>query len=184
MMKTKCICISGYAQHGKDTTAEMMKHVLSTREKNAKNVKIIHYADLLKYICKSMFDWDGVKDEYGRSLLQYVGTDKVRKRDESFWVRFVSDLVTIFDGEWDYVIIPDTRFPNEVNYLRDAGFDVMHIRVIRPNFDNGLTPSQKRHPSETAMENESPDVTIINSGTPTDLLCKVKMLCEKLEFFR
>lgn len=42
-------------------------------------VLVTHFGDLVKYVCEKFFDWDGVKDESGRSLLQYVGTNKVRK---------------------------------------------------------------------------------------------------------
>ena len=42
----KVVCISGKAQHGKDTTAGMMKTVL---EDMGYSVLIAHYGDLLKY---------------------------------------------------------------------------------------------------------------------------------------
>ena len=67
----KVILISGKAGHGKDTLAGYMKNFM---EKRGKRVLIIHYGDLLKYICKSLFGWDGQKDEKGRTLLQYVGS--------------------------------------------------------------------------------------------------------------
>ena len=72
----KVITISGKAQNGKDTTARLLKDVL---EDDGNTVLIAHYADLLKYICKQFFGWDGNKDEQGRHTLQYVGTDVIRK---------------------------------------------------------------------------------------------------------
>ena len=71
----KVICISAKAQHGKDTVANFMKECLEAKEKR---VLVTHYADLVKYGCKTFFNWDGQKDEKGRALLQYVGTDIVR----------------------------------------------------------------------------------------------------------
>ena len=71
----KVVCISGKAQHGKDTTAGMMKTVL---ESMGHTVLIAHYGDLVKYVCRTFFGWNGEKDAYGRSLLQKVGTDIVR----------------------------------------------------------------------------------------------------------
>ncbi len=38
-------------------------------------VLIAHYADLVKYVAKTFFEWNGEKDEYGRSLLQHIGTE-------------------------------------------------------------------------------------------------------------
>ena len=58
----KVVCISGKAQHGKDTMASMIKECL---EDYGKHVVIVHYADLLKYICRTFFGWDGNKDENG-----------------------------------------------------------------------------------------------------------------------
>ena len=49
----KVICISAKARHGKDTAAEIMKEYL---EMQGKKVLITHFADLLKYLCKSLFE--------------------------------------------------------------------------------------------------------------------------------
>lgn len=156
----KVICLSGYARHGKDTAATFLKESLEDR---GNRVLIAHYADLLKYICKTFFSWNGQKDDAGRTLLQYVGTDVVRKKKPNFWVGFITDILTLFNNEWDYVIISDTRFPDEVTYLKDAGLDTIHIRVRRENFVSPLTKEQQNHPSETALDNTEPDIVVINN---------------------
>lgn len=162
----KIICISGHAQNGKDTVAQIMQKTLWGY---GERVLIAHYADLVKYICKQFFDWDGKKDEYGRSLLQYVGTNKVRAKEPDFWVGFICKMLELFPDEWDYVLIPDCRFPNELDYLRNHGFDVVHLRVRRDGFDNGLTETQKAHPSETSLDHVKPDAVIHNTGSLADL---------------
>jgi len=158
----KIVCISGKAQHGKDTAASIAADHLRSM---GFRVLVTHYADLLKYVCKTFFGWDGKKDDDGRWLLQHVGTDVVRNYDSMFWVRFVASIVNMFPDEWDYVIIPDTRFPNEIGAWKTYGFDAKHIRVFRPNFDNGLTEKQQRHPSETALDRHPADYIIENTGT-------------------
>lgn len=160
------IAISGKARNGKDTFANLLKDAL---EEDGSSVLIAHYADAVKYVCRTFFGWDGVKDEYGRSLLQYVGTDIVRKQQPDFWVKFLSDILCMFSDEWEYVLIPDVRFPNEIEYMRRAGFPVTHLRVTRPGFDNGLSEQQKSHPSETALDDCMPDAVIYNSGSLEDL---------------
>lgn len=162
----RVICISGKAQHGKDTVAGFLK---TLEEGNGRRVLIIHYADYLKHICKSYFGWNGEKDETGRTLLQFVGTDVVRKKNPDFWVDTLIGLLYVFDGQWDTVIIPDCRFQNEVFNLMRAGFKVTHVRVARPGFDSGLTGEQAAHPSETEMDAVVPDGYIINSGDLLDL---------------
>ncbi len=162
----KIICISGKAQHGKDTAASILKEEL---EADGYSVLVTHYADLLKYICKTFFDWNGEKDEYGRRLLQYVGTDVIRAKEPDYWVKFTAGILELFADNWDYAIIPDCRFPNELDYLRERGFDVTHLRVVRTGFESQLTPEQLAHPSETALDHCAPDHFIMNGGSLEDL---------------
>lgn len=166
----KILAISGHAQNGKDTIAGLLRDALKA---DGNRVLVAHYADLLKYMCRTFFDWDGNKDEKGRHILQYVGTDIIRKQAPDFWVDFISSVLTYFNENWDYVLIPDTRFPNEIDKLISNGFDVVHIRVIRPNFESSLTEEQKNHPSETALDNVSPDFYIYNEGSMDELQIKI-----------
>lgn len=164
----KVICISGKAQAGKDTYAGYLADELRS---DGYKVLVTHYADLLKFICKQMLDWDGEKDEHGRWLLQYVGTDVVRKKDEDFWaftLMQIIDCLSDFAG-WDFVIIPDARFQNEINMVKDFCFPMLHIRVERPGYDAKLTDEQRNHPSETGLDDEVYDLIIVNDGTLRDL---------------
>lgn len=162
----KVILISGKAQNGKDTVASTLHAALVN---DGKKVLVTHYADLLKYICCNYFGWDGNKDEKGRQMLQYVGTDVIRKQNPTLWVDFVAMMLKYFHENWDYVIIPDCRFPNEVTTMIENGFDTVHLRVIRNNFMSPLTEEQRQHPSETALDNTKPDYCIYNDGTLAEL---------------
>lgn len=164
-MIKKVILISGKAGAGKDTLGDLIKHDLETA---GYRVLLTHYADLLKHICAKFFDWDGQKNEAGRTLLQYVGTDVIRRRRPSFWVDFIVDILNLFDDKWDYVVIPDCRFPNEISVLKNEGFDVVHIHVTRDSASN-LNASQQQHASETSLDNEQPDYVVHNDGTIADL---------------
>ena len=82
---TYFICVSGLARHGKDTSAEIIKKIL---EERGYSVLIAHYGDLLKFICKNFFGWNGEKDTDGRTLLQQVGTNCIRKQNPDYWVDF------------------------------------------------------------------------------------------------
>ena len=157
----KVLCISGKAGSGKDTFARLFKDVAS---EHGLDTLIIHNADLLKFMCTSIFGWNGKKDAVGRSMLQHIGTDVIRAQRPDFWVDYIADVLTFFNGAWDYVLVPDCRFPNEIERLREAGFDVLHVAIDRPGYDNGLTAEQKKHPSETAMDGERIDVLIENTS--------------------
>lgn len=170
----KVITISGKAQAGKDTTARLLKDQLNN---NGRNVVILHYADLLKYQATTLFGWNGKKDEAGRSLLQKLGTDIVRKYNENYWADYVVGVLKMYDGEWDYALIPDARFPNEINQMKEQ-FDCITIKVIS-DYDNGLTEEQKNHPSETALDDFSFDYTIVNNRTVLGLNTAIEDFIKK-----
>lgn len=159
MEKPLIIPIIGKARHGKDTFSLYLKEEIEKEPKN--NVLIIRYADYLKFVCKSYFDWNGEKDEKGRTILQYVGTDLCRQNNENVWVTVVYEFVKSCGDRFTHVLIPDTRFENEINYWDKKEFSTIPIKVIRKNldgsdFDNGLTEEQKSHPSETNLDNFKP----------------------------
>lgn len=162
----RVICISAKAGAGKDTFAAMVKKEL---EDAGYSVLTTHYADLVKDICKRFFGWNGKKDEYGRRLMQYVGTDVGRAYNENIWVDHIADMLTMFNGQWDFVLIPDTRFPNEIEVLKNRGLSVTSVRIHRPDFQTSLTPEQLLHPSECALDHYDFDALIINDGNEADL---------------
>lgn len=146
----KVFAISGKAQHGKDTFGKMLCEKL--REKGA-SVLVVHYGDYLKLVAKEYFEWSGNKDEEGRTLLQIVGTDIIRNTDENFWVNIVEELLTVLEGQFSFAIIPDTRYPNEIEFLKMFKHDVTSIRINRTNYISPLTEEQQNHISETALDN-------------------------------
>lgn len=171
------ITISGKAQSGKDTTAKLLKEQL---EDMGYSVLITHYADLLKYQAKTLFGWNGEKDEVGRSLLQRLGTDIVRKKNENYWVQYVIDMLKMYCDEWDFVIIPDARFENEIIAVKNC-FPTIAVRVYSDNYNNGLTDEQKKHPSETALDNFKFDYEILNnSRTMEDLKSRVNLFVQEI----
>ena len=173
----KVILISGHAQNGKDTCAAILKGRLIHE---GYRVLVCHYADLVKYICTTFFHWNGLKDHQGRALLQHIGTDVIRERQPDYWVNFIIDMLTFFGDEWDYVIIPDTRFPNEVERIKEK-FDAVHLRVERKHFKSPLSAEQQNHPSETALDDCEPDALIHNDGDLNGLREKIdKLILEVL----
>jgi hypothetical protein len=65
-------------------------------------------------------------------------------------------------------IIPDVRFPNEAQAIKDR--DGVIINIIRPDI------AKTNHSSETSLNEWQFDHTIINDGTLEDLFNKVKSL--------
>lgn len=163
--KPKIICISGKAGHGKDTCAIFAKDLL---ESCNRKVQIIHYADLLKYICTTFFGWNGIKDDAGRHLLQEVGIKSIKSKNPTFLIDFVANLLDFFSDHWDFVIIPDARFPEEIDTWREQGYNVEHWHVFRPSVST-LTPDQQKDVTETSLDRFPCDVSIENTGTLEEL---------------
>jgi len=149
--------ISGQARHGKDSTAQILKkHLIG-------NSLILHFADHLKYIAKEYMGWDGVKDEKSRTLLQFLGTERVRMELKwpLFWAEITCNDIEILQDKFDYFLVPDLRYMNEMLYPK-ARFPSMvtSIRVERLGFENDLTPEQRNHISETELNNYPHDYHI------------------------
>ena len=124
---TEIICISatGKAKSSRETAARLLRDAL---EKEKKRVLITRIADPLKMVCRNWFDWNGKMDDAGRAGLRYIGTDIVRARQPNFWIDFTLGLLSILGSEWDFVIIPDCRYPSEFDMER-FGFYPRHLRI-------------------------------------------------------
>lgn len=161
----KIILISGKAEAGKTTTAKILRSLIkSPCLTEHHRVALVPYGQYVKDTAKMLFDWNGEKDESGRKLLQWWGTDVVRKTSPDFWVDTVMRLADIFEAAngFDYLIIDDCRFPNEIDAWKNSPKwnDILTIRVERPGHENGLTPEQREHPSETSMDDYPTDVVL------------------------
>lgn len=151
------ITFSGKAHHGKDSSALVVKRLLENR---GERVLLIHYADLLKFIAIQYLNWDGNKDEEGRTLLQQLGTEKARSNFPDFWVDNVKRIVSILENDFTYVLIPDARFKNEIDVWKAYPCRLVTVHVTRNNYDNGLSPEQKMHQSEIALDDYQFDVRV------------------------
>lgn len=160
----KCIIISGKSGHGKDQLAQYMREYL---EQEGQRVLTIHYGDAVKWVLRDYFNWDGQKDKKGRTLLQRIGTDVVRTKYPNFWTSIVVGLVSAFENEFDVALIPDARFPNEVDIVEETIPNVTVVRVNRtvdeqPWVNPQFTEEQLRHPSETSLDNYGFDYIVHN----------------------
>lgn len=169
------VLIAGKAGSGKDTVAKMLDQILT--ETYRKRVLITHFGDLVKYVATNFFDWDGIKDEDGRTLLQRIGTDVVRRYDPDYWVRFLSQMFYFFKDEFDYVLIPDFRFPNEYffleGYFKDEDVNIVTLKIER-TFHSLLTREQQEHPSETMLDDFKFNVSFNNDKTYSELFESVQ----------
>ena len=151
----KCITISGPAGHGKDTLAHKLKLKL---EAKGQRVFIIHYADYLKMVATQVYNWNGIKNEVGRDILQKLG-DTMRAQDEMYLINELIKIINLVKNDFDIVLIPDARFPKEIESLKSIGRTVS-IHITRVDYESILTTEQNNHKTERSLDNYSYDYNI------------------------
>ncbi|WP_300384200.1 hypothetical protein [Clostridium sp.] len=172
----KCITISGSAGHGKDTFANNLKKHL---EISNHKVCIFHYADYIKMIAKEIYEWDGNKDFKGRSILQKLG-DNIRSKDKMIIVNELVKVLEIVENDFDIALIPDSRFPIEIDAIKDK-WETICVHINRINYMNNLTDEQKKHITETSLDTYTYDISYdieenIFNDYSKELLNKLKLL--------
>ena len=154
--------VSGKARSGKDTFANYLKKDL---EDEGKKVCIIHIANSLKDMCFHYFDWDGKEEDKPRELLQTLGTDIIRVKlgKEKFFINRCLEDIEILNNFYDTFIIPDVRLPLEIEYIKEAYPDSIVIHIER-DIPNNLNDNEKKHITETALDNYNDfDIKIKNT---------------------
>ncbi len=162
--------LSGYAQSGKDTAARvLMEHFGFERRAFADKMRAFLYAvnplvfndasdwslgDEAVYVqdVVDKYGWDAAKVDFPevRQLMQRLGTEAGREvLGENVWVDATMAKV---DG---CTVFTDVRFPNEYDAIKAAGGEVW--RIARPG-----TSAVNMHPSETALDAHTFDLTIHN----------------------
>lgn len=174
----KIIIISGKARAGKDTTATMLKEIYSD-----KKVINLQYSSYIKEYAKKISNWDGSEETKPRELLQQLGTDIIRKKiDDEFFIKKIIDDIKVYSFFFDVITISDARFKKEIDNIRNVFDNVIAVHIVRPNFDNGLTDEQRKHPSEIDLDDyDKFNYDLINDGTLDNLKIKVERLVEVIE---
>lgn len=101
-----------------------------------------------------------------REVMQFFGTDYVRKTQDDYWVQ----RTMTFAKTQRRVLIPDTRFPNEANAVRANRGRV--IKIVRL----GMSDSGDAHASETEIDKIDPDLLLMVKTGNLSLVTKVATL--------
>ena len=159
MIQPRIIGITGKATAGKSTLARFIaSHVMGGLRPYR-----IAFADEVKRIARVCFGWDGVKDEKGRRLLQFIGTECGRAYNPDIWVEKVKKKIVEDLGRSSVehvVIIDDVRFDNEAQYIRDN--EGVVIRVFGRGEE--LKGECSGHASESGIPDNLVDIEWNNEG--------------------
>ena len=199
-MSTRCVIgIVGKVGAGKDTFAEELKpqgyHRIAfgdALKRHAMGMFDLTYAQ----VHGSLAEKKTVDPRWGlspRQILQRLGTETARSVHPSVWIEALKrDLVAlengrtwiVNEGRWvlgvsggrwpTRFVVPDVRFPDEAQALRDMGGVI--VRVIRPDFAG---TSHAEHASETEQEAIAADYTVFNGNRISDLRQRARAIAKE-----
>ena len=151
------------ARQGKDTACA----AILARFPEARRVA---FADAVRAVCRVNHGMTA-KDA---PLLQQIGVGR-RQTDPDLWVRTAA--WTIHDWQADQqgvpsiVVIPDVRFPNEVQFIKRHGGLMVRIERLRADGSPYIADDRPAtHISETALTGKDFDLTLPNPEGRSDLL--------------
>jgi hypothetical protein len=179
----KILSLSGKKQSGKTTIANLISDIILKVNPKAQ-VHIISWADSLKEEVSKATGYSVAQIEQDkkrfRPLLQWWGTDFRREicGKPDYWIcKLLQKLVKLPNDA--YVIIPDTRFQNEVEALKQ-------VSAVQWRIERHLTlKDDDKHKSETELDGfVNWDGVIHNNDTIGKLKGDVIVELEKCGFFK
>lgn len=189
-------------QMGKDTVAHILNDCITVGSGDVKF--IVGFADELKRVCGELFPgFPAVADMADQPELKNRTVETVGKTPRDIMIEVGNKLREVWSDIWihklktscdleslkksrssAYVIIPDVRYPNEVEWIRSEGGIL--IKVDRPNnpiFDDIADSALKDYGDfdDYSISRKWQDYDIVNGGTIESLYKPVKGLLEHIQ---
>lgn len=173
----KIFIIAGKARQGKDTVYEFIKEYY--KEKKVLYLPNNYY---MRDYAKRIMGWNGSDEDKPRDLLIKLGDIARNEIDKHFFIKRTIDDIYVFSSFYDIIVLPDARFPYEIEMMKEKYSEAISINVIRPNYISEISNDAKKHTTETSLDSyDKYDYKIINNGTLEDLKKKVFDLLDKIE---
>lgn len=109
-----------------------------------------------------------IDKRYGKSprqLMQWYGTDVVRRVDKNYWIKRFLKFHSLHDSSVK-IVVTDVRFQNEAEAIRSLGGEIIQVCRSSDSYDN--------HESEQG--GFVPDKIIYNNGSIKDLQMKMSLI--------
>lgn len=141
--------LSGKARSGKETVSNIIKNYYQD-----KDVVTISFATYLKEYAKKISGWNGNEKEKPRELLQQLGVELIKEKiDDKLLIKRVLEDIKVYSYFFDIIIITDARLIDEIESVKYEYPKSKIIRIIRDSYENNLTNNQKKHITETGLDN-------------------------------
>lgn len=178
----KVILICGQARSGKNQLADYLKHYLDLDSKGVtfNRTLIRGNAQSVKDIAHSKYNWNGIKDQKGRQLLIDI-TNEGYDQDIHYWEKetFLEAISysTFVNPRCEYLIIPDWRYAQTLDYFDKVADEVTTIRITRPNLAEG---THSTHSSENDFKEFEVDYEVVNDKDLLNLEEVARRICLKM----
>ena len=173
------ILIAGKARSGKSTVCQYFKE---TFENMNRKVIVSPYTKYLKKYISDITGKEVTEDNKPRDLLQKLSSDLIKERlgYHDFFIRRQIEDLNIYSYFADVILIPDVRFPNEIEDIKKFFSNVISIGVIRSDFVSDLTRKQQEDITETALDNYDDYDYVISNGIDVNLKSEVNRIIDKI----
>ena len=150
------IGIHGKMGVGKSTLAELIM------EEARCDAKLIKFASPLYDIQNFIYERTGLtmNGDKDRNLLQWIGNEWGRRKDENLWVNIFRKEVAAAINT--LLICDDLRYSNELQCIKELGG--ITIKVVRYDYEKPTNGGMINHPSEYGIRDQDFDHTINNTG--------------------
>ena len=170
--------VAGKARSGKSTVGSIINN------KYMSDGKKVITSPITKYLKKYIEEITGnVIDENNkpRELLQKISSDVIKKElgMSDFFINRMIEDIKIYSYFFDVIIIPDVRFKEEIDIVKNNFNKVISIGVRRINYESDLTKEEKNDITEVSLDNYNGyDYKIINDND--DLVDDVTRILESI----
>lgn len=156
------ILVAGRAGNGKSTLAKNLETIYIKR---GKKVVMSPYTKHLKQYIENIMYMKIDDNNKPRDLLQQISS-KVIKEDlgyKDFFIRRQIEDMEVYSYFMDVIIVPDVRFPDEIDVIKSKFPNVISIGIKRENYISTLSLEQQRDITEVALDNyHEYDYEVIN----------------------
>lgn len=145
------ILIAGKARSGKNTISEWIKEEFLN---DGKKVVVSPYTKYLKKYIEEITGISMDDENKPRDLLQQLSSKLIKKElhnSEFFLRRQIEDL-RFYSYFMDVIIVPDVRFSEEIEEIRENFSNVVAIGVERKDYISTLTKEQQEDVTEVSLD--------------------------------
>lgn len=176
----KIFVIGGQAKVGKNTFGNYLRDELKLF---GYKPCVMQLTEPLYSYARNYFDWNENTSEKPREFLQKMGIEIIKEKMHKnyFLIDRTSEDIEILSNFFDVFIITDARLIMEFKELKNRFDDVVTIKIVRNNYEDGLAEEEKKHITETEINGYNDFDYIIENTGFEELKKQARMIIKKEE---